>query len=452
MDNLPPIRVNRSNPHLLETGDGRGFFLLADTAWELMHRLTLEEADLYLATRARQGFNMVWTNLLAEYEGLTVPNRYGEVPFEDLNPLKPNDAYFATVDTVLDLALSHGLYVGLLPTWGDKLTAPWGAGPRLFGLENLDVVRAYGEWLRRRYAHRNIIWVVGGDRPPRLFGDPGQFPANAGIGAGFGLDIDWTPIWRALADGLGEGVLRTYHPQGGEMSTSPFLHNEPWLDMNAMQSGHGDGRDQPVWDWIERDYNLNPTKPTLDAEPNYEDHPVSPWPVWDPKTGYFDDYDVRRQCWRSVFSGACGVVYGHNSVWQFASDRQPWICHVKMNWNEAIERPGANQIGILRKLMQSTVMETLIPDQSLIVGDPGKGMRHKCALRCKEGERAFVYVPVAERVSVRTDWAKTAWVTTRWLDPRTGEIGDVSKHVKGDAIALTPPGELDWVLLMESVD
>lgn len=29
------------------------------------------------------------------------------------------------------------LYVALVPTWGDKLTAPWGAGPRLFRSDNL---------------------------------------------------------------------------------------------------------------------------------------------------------------------------------------------------------------------------------------------------------------------------------------------------------------------------
>jgi hypothetical protein len=49
-----------------------------------------------------------------------------------------------------------------------------------------------------------------------------------------------------------------------------------------MQSGHGGGYDQPVWEWIARDFALTPAKPTMELEPNYEDHPYNPWPKWDP--------------------------------------------------------------------------------------------------------------------------------------------------------------------------
>ena len=84
--------------------------------------------------------------------------------------------------------------------------------------------------------------------------------------------------------------------------------------MNMMQSGYGSGHDVPVWNSIHHDYHLQPAKPTLDAEPNYEDHPVNPWPKWDTASGYFRDYHVRKQCYRSVFGGAPGVSYGHHAV------------------------------------------------------------------------------------------------------------------------------------------
>ena len=38
--------------HYLITTSGKPFFWLGDTAWELFHRLTREEADLYLQDRA----------------------------------------------------------------------------------------------------------------------------------------------------------------------------------------------------------------------------------------------------------------------------------------------------------------------------------------------------------------------------------------------------------------
>jgi len=285
---LPQIVVSNRNPHLLETTDGLPFLMLGDTAWELLHRITYDEAREYLEVRANQGFNMIWANVLAEFDGLHMPNRNGDLPLHNDDPSKPNEAYFAHVDRVVAAAEEFGLYVGLLPAWGDKLTAPWGEGPAIFRLNNLEVAQSYGEFLGQRYGGKtNILWVLGGDRPARLFGDEDQYPKQAAKDAGLPLDSDWTPIWAAMAYGIRKSGAThpiTYHPQGGMGSTSVLLHDEPWLDMNAMQSGHGGGHDVPVWEAIARDFAMLPVKPTFDAEPNYEDHPVSPWPTWDPST------------------------------------------------------------------------------------------------------------------------------------------------------------------------
>src|ERR1035441_6134550 len=65
---LPSIRIYRDG-HLLETVDGRPFFWLGDTAWELIHHTTREEASYYLHTRGRQGFNVIQTVVLSEFNG-----------------------------------------------------------------------------------------------------------------------------------------------------------------------------------------------------------------------------------------------------------------------------------------------------------------------------------------------------------------------------------------------
>ena len=62
---LKPIRVNAEG-HYLETSDGKPFFWLGDTAWELIHATTRDECSYYLKTRARQGFTVIQTNVLAE--------------------------------------------------------------------------------------------------------------------------------------------------------------------------------------------------------------------------------------------------------------------------------------------------------------------------------------------------------------------------------------------------
>ena len=295
---LPAVQVH-ADGHYLQTADGKPFFWLGDTAWELLHATTREECSYYLRTRARQGFTVIQTNVLAEMDGLNKPTPDGLRPFVDNDPGKPNEAYFDRVVQIVDEAAARGLYVALLPAWGDKLTAPWGAGPRIFSLDKLPVVRAYARYLGGKLKGRtNVVWMLGGDRRAVLVATkPDAWPQNQAKATGFPIDTDWRPIWREMAAGLAEGTGTTpvclYHPCGGELTTSVMMPHESWLSINGMQSGHGGGHDVPVWDTVARDYGLTPAKPTLDLEPNYEDHPVSPWPRWDPALGYFRDHDVR---------------------------------------------------------------------------------------------------------------------------------------------------------------
>src|SRR6476646_10288876 len=68
---LQRLRVSESGRFLV-TEDGRPFFYLGDTAWELFHRLTREEAVRYLQFRADQGSTAIQAGALAELDGLTV--------------------------------------------------------------------------------------------------------------------------------------------------------------------------------------------------------------------------------------------------------------------------------------------------------------------------------------------------------------------------------------------
>ncbi len=127
-----PLRVSK-NGRFLEHRDGTPFLYLGDTAWELFHRLTREEAERYLELRRAQGFTVIQAVVLAEFDGLTVPNAYGALPLQKNDPRQPNEAYFAHVDWIVKKAAEKGLFVGMLPTWGDKVvTETWGKGPVVF--------------------------------------------------------------------------------------------------------------------------------------------------------------------------------------------------------------------------------------------------------------------------------------------------------------------------------
>ncbi len=137
---LPRLKVS-SDKRFLVTADGKPFFWLGDTAWELFHRLNREDAEKYLKNRAERRFTVMQAVVLAELDGLDDPNAYGERPLVDNDPARPNEAYFAHVDWIVKRANALGIYVGMLPTWGDKWNKKWGVGPEIFTVANAE---AYG--------------------------------------------------------------------------------------------------------------------------------------------------------------------------------------------------------------------------------------------------------------------------------------------------------------------
>jgi len=428
--NMQRITVSE-NRRFLVTEDGQPFFWLGDTAWELFQRLTLEETELYLENRRERGFNLIQAVALAEFDGLRTPNRYGELALIDMDPARPNEAYFAHIDAVIRLAERKGLYIGLLPTWGDKVRRMWGEGPEVFTAQN---ARVYGEYLGRRYrAQTNLVWILGGDRP------------------GDGLVELWTAMAEGIQAGQGRRALTTLHPAGGRGS-SEWFHACDWLDLNMWQSGHG-ALDAPTWEMIERDYRREPVKPVLDAEPNYEDHPIDPWSrKWEPRFGRFNDYDVRKQGYRSVFAGACGYTYGHHTLWQFFQPGRTPVNFPALTWGEAIYRPGAAQLIHLKNLMLSRPYLTRVPDQGLLRSDAGTGAAHVQATRAADGSYAFVYLPRGGQ-TVELDLSRLAGpLRAWWYDPRSGQAHAAGELNAGGAWAFTAPlGGSDWVLVLDEI-
>lgn len=152
-----------TNNRFLQYSDGSPFFFLADTAWELLHRCTVAEAELYLRDRATKGFTVViQTVLLAELDGLRAPDAGGRLPLVDEDPARPNEEYFSHVDAVFDIEQSLGLFIGLLPAWGDKWNLRWGTGPEMLTSKG---ARSFGAYVGRRYAlgcrpalRRRLAW------------------------------------------------------------------------------------------------------------------------------------------------------------------------------------------------------------------------------------------------------------------------------------------------------
>jgi hypothetical protein len=456
ISSLGQIRVSE-NQRFLESKDGTPFFWLGDTAWELFHRLTREEIEEYLETRRQQGFNVIQAVALAEFNGIRQPNRYGDLPLVSENPeqlavtpgsgpLNPEEYdYWDHVDFAIAKAAEKGMYVGLLPTWGDKVAHLWGEGPIIFNEKNAEV---YAKTLASRYGKQwNVIWILGGDRPAVYESDRD----------GTNRSYDDRPVWNAMARGiesaLGNQAFITYHPWGGDKSTTQYIHDQPWLDMNSFQSGHG-SRESKVWDLVTRDLSYRPLKPTLDMEPCYEDHPVNPWDgKWTRQRGYFTAYDVRARIYRGIFAGACGVTYGHHHIWQFLNtDLNPPVNvgDTIIGWRNAMHAEAAGQMKHLKALMLSRPYMVRLADPGLIKSAAGSTYKDQViATRNDEGSYAMVYLPQNRPVTVNlyllTGTTKRSW----WFDPRTGK-SQTGPLARGREFTFTPPKEgKDWVLVID---
>jgi len=129
---------------------------------------------------------------------------------------------------------------------------------------------------------------------------------------------------------------------------------------------------------------------------------------------------VRKQAYRSVFAGGCGVTYGHHAVWQFYMPGREPINHVDRPWLDALDRPGAVQMRHLRALIESRPMLKRIPDQTLLVSAPGSGGDHMRATRADDGSYGFVYSPSGHSFTLDLAKLSGTTLTAWWYDPRTG--------------------------------
>lgn len=285
---LPLLKISDNHRYLV-TQQNEPFFWLGGTAWELIHRLTKEEIDIYLTDRAKKGFTVIQAVILAELDGLNIPNAYGHKPLVNNNPETINEEYFKLVDYLVKRAGKLGLYVGLLPTWGDKFNQAWGQGPVIFNPQNAE---AYTQTLAKRYlSHTNIIWILGGDRVPET--------------------EQQAEVIRAMAKGIQKVDsihLITYHPSGAKNAIDHF--NEPWLDLDMFQSGHS--RTAREYKYVFKSIKSTPSRPVINGEARYENIPDR---FWEQKQhGWMDDADVRASAYWSLLSGAAGYTYGCNDI------------------------------------------------------------------------------------------------------------------------------------------
>jgi hypothetical protein len=273
----------------------------------------------------------------------------------------------------------------------------------------LENARAWAKWISTRYKDvPNIIWSMTPEARE-----------------------EFVPILRELSAGLQEGDggshIITFKPDPAPYSSS-FIHQESWLDFNSMQTWNAVDLIYPM---VTHDYNLEPVKPVLMAEGAYEqgsEYGFEVTPLW-----------IRRQAYYSYLAGA-HHTYGHNDSWR-----------VLPTWKEALDAPGAVQMGILKKIfLDLEEWWYLVPDQSILTsGGNTNGDLLNLAARHKDGKWIIVYLATGSTFSV--DLGKIisgGKVYAFWIDPRTGRTSAAGSYPNKGEVSFSTPAEYEDAILV----
>lgn len=288
-------------------------------------------------------------------------------------------------------------------------------------------------YLNARYGAYGPLWMLGGDGNYR--GENAQRWRE--IGRGVFADVTHRPV--------------TLHP-GGMQNPWPGLKDETWLDFLTCQSGHG--QDARKWKWQIEEFpkgaGLEPARPILDAEPNYEGHLSYGGKI------RITDYHVRRASYTSLLlTPVAGISYGAHGIWPWLRRRETPLNHPGSGEGdpvaECLKYPGAAQLTILRNVFDRLEWWNLRPARDIVAPNPiDAGYTNAAvAARTLNGRDALVYAPRGGRLAVDLSaWSGVVQVTR--IDPRTGHAESSGSLEPEPTACLDLPTSEDWLLHLKS--
>jgi len=396
---MAAIRVSPNGRYFVNE-DGKPFFWLGDTLWELFRLASPSDARAMLQRRKEQGFSAIQIMMTGVGDG-TGPNLEGQTPWLDDDPARPNEAYFRNVDAAIEAAGELGLIlvVGVYhQRQRDYITT-----------EN---ARAYARWAAERYRDApHVVWTM--------------YPK---------AEQEYVPVLRELAAGLREGDggthMITVHPDPSPTSSS-FIHQEPWLDFNMNQPCVEYER---IHQMVSYDYACTPPKPTVMAEGGYEGEEFGRVQT---------ALEIRQQAYWSYLAGG-HHSYGHNDNWESPQA-----------WREWIDSPGASSLTVCRRVLTGLhEWWRLVPDQSVFAAGEGEGLKLNTAARHEAGDWCLVYMSTPCTVSLRLEKVCEGRAAGAvWIDPTSGDRTSIG-NCTGEGIRdfSTPDGWTDALLLFERTD
>jgi hypothetical protein len=423
-----PLKASANGRYLVDQSNAP-VMIVGDSPQALMVNLSTNEAAFFFANRAAYGFNTLWINLLcATYTGgrpdASTIDRIqpftGNVPSKSSYDLtKTNEAYFARVDQMLELAAQSGIQVLLDP-------CETGSFLSVMRDNGTNRCRSYGRFLGERYKNvPNIVWMSGNDF------QTWRTPAD-------------DELVRAVAVGIRDRDTNHLHTAELDYLLSSSLDDTNWngiFGLNATYTYF------PTYARLRQDFGRTNFLPTFMVEANYEFESLQ-GPVTTPPI-------LRKQEYWTMTSGACGQMYGNGYTWPFKAD-----------WQSHLDTAGAAQVKIMQQFFNARAWFDLVPDTNHTVVVSNYGVYSESshvadndfltAARARDGSLVVVYTPVVRQFVVDLGQLRGAAVT-RWFDPSSAVFLNISgsPFTNSGLRSFTPPGNNQdgdggWVLVLET--
>jgi hypothetical protein len=419
------IQVNKSGEnagHYFKYTDGEPFLWIADTWWNWTKRsIQFETFKKLVDNRAEKGFNI--GQLFVPGNGWGAESSMLDKSFSVLDT-----EHMKKVEQMISYANSKGITVWIHAWWSRA---------ELNKTVGEEKMRRYWRYLVHRFGAYNVIWVLAGEY-------------NMNNNAGFGLDF-WKELGKMVKTEDPYNRIVSLHNtppfwDGGaeapQWSTGEVLHNEPWLDYNQSQTGHGKYANEMIPVVVAKEYKRQPAKPIVITEPWYEFVEGNP-------TGK----DIRLAAWGSILSGAAGHTYGGGHVWLGSVPEAPAAAGDDWPLENGAELSSFNYEGAVSMQHLAAFFKTInwwemTPHPELVSDYP----QPFCL--AIPGKEYIIYLRYGGMINLNTgETGVEKEFSYYWYNPATGELTG-KKQVKGNkSLQFTSPGMYpgtlnysDWVL------
>jgi Protein of unknown function (DUF4038)/Domain of unknown function (DUF5060) len=449
------LRVADDRRHFCHA-DGTPFFWLGDTWWMgLCGRLSWPQDFQTLAqNRKDTGFNVI--QLVAGlYPDMPLFDERGRSDSgfcweSDLSRINPR--FFDEADARIFHLVEQGLMPCILGAWGYYLP--------MIGLDNM---HRHWRYLIARWGALPVVWAAAGEQTmPWYLEGPVQKVASRGL-----LRSDWSAVLACMRGINGFERLITTHPV---TSARESVTNADGLDFDMQQTGHGaptSHHAMRAW----QGWCTQPPMPVISAEARYEGLDIDPTVT---------AQNVREAFWaHALNSGLAGHTYGANGIWQVNTEQRPFgpspsgSCWGNLPWNQAMQLPGARQLGLARQFIETLPWHAFEP-LPVVQGRVARWLRQRSlfqkllrALRWRSAPLAPIAAGLARDRSVAIAYtvsdrpfsldlsALPGPVRAVWIDPTTFDEHPARFHVRGHRMHVRPErtnaaGDSDWLLVVHS--